>query len=113
MADVAPGLQGVRAEALQVAPFGRWSLAIQIRLPRGRACAIALLLTAGFGPLAARQQPTDAKGPAFVDITWIAIPHAHANEALMFPFLMDGYITRIPQGAFSGGGGGLAQTRQV
>ena len=59
MADVAPGLQGVRAEALQIAPvrvFGVW-----------------LLLTAGFGALAARQQPISAKGPAFVDITWIAI----------------------------------------
>ena len=34
---------------------------------------MALLLTAGFGPVVARQQPTGAKGPAFVDITSMAI----------------------------------------
>ena len=43
------------------------------------ACAVALVLTAAFGRVAGRQQPTGAHGPAFVDITWMSISN------VMFP----------------------------
>ena len=36
------------------------------------ACAVALLLMTR-GPIAAAKQPASAKGPAFVDITWMSI----------------------------------------
>ena len=76
------------------------------------ACAVVLVLTAAFAPVVGRQQPAGAQGPAFVDITWMSISNACTGSA-PFGVLTDGYISRIPQSAFFGGGGGLAQTRQA
>ena len=73
------------------------------------ACAVALLLMTR-GPVAAAKQPAGAKGPAFVDITWMSITNM-LYELGTFGVLTDGYISRIPQSAFFGGGGGLAQTQ--
>jgi len=52
-----------------------------------------------------------AAGPAYVDITWLSISNIY-YELGPLRVLTDGYITRLPQDAFSGGGGGLAVTRQ-
>ena len=84
---------------------------IRIRFSSKSACAVALLLAAAFGSAAARPHTAGAKGPTFVDITWISISNV-MYELGRFGVLTDGYITRIPQSAFFGGGGGLAQTRQ-
>ena len=46
---------------------------IRTRFSRRFACAVALLLTAAFGAVAAGQPPVGARGPAFVDITWLSI----------------------------------------
>ena len=52
-----------------------------------------------------------AAGPPFVDITWMSISNVY-YELGSLRVLTDGYITRLPQSAFSGGGGGLATTRE-
>jgi hypothetical protein len=52
-----------------------------------------------------------AAGPAFVDITWMSISNMY-YELGPLNVVTDGYITRLPQDAFFGGGGGLAQTRR-
>jgi hypothetical protein len=52
-----------------------------------------------------------AAGPAFVDITWMSITNMY-YELGPLNIVTDGYITRLPQDAFFGGGGGYAQTRQ-
>ena len=52
-----------------------------------------------------------AAGPPFVDITWMSISNVYYELGALH-ILTDGYITRLPQSAFSGGGGGLATTRQ-
>ena len=46
-----------------------------------------------------------AAGPSFVDITWMSIANVY-DELGSLRILTDGYITRLPQSAFSGGGGG-------
>jgi L-ascorbate metabolism protein UlaG (beta-lactamase superfamily) len=56
--------------------------------------------------------PVRAAGPAHVDITWMSISNVY-YELGSLGILTDGYITRLPQSAFFGGGGGLAQTRQA
>jgi hypothetical protein len=48
--------------------------------------------------------------PAHVDITWMSISNIY-YELGSLHILTDGYISRIPQSEFYGGGGGLAQTR--
>ena len=53
---------------------------------------------------------TAAVKPAHVDITWMSISNIY-YEIGSIGILTDGYISRIPQSEFSGGGGGLAQTR--
>lgn len=50
-------------------------------------------------------------GPQYVDITWMSISNIY-YELESLRILTDGYITRLPQSAFFGGGGGLATTRQ-
>ena len=55
--------------------------------------------------------PARAAPPAFVDIMWMSISNMY-YELGSLNILTDGYITRLPQDAFHGGGGGLAQTRQ-
>ena len=55
--------------------------------------------------------PASAAGPSFVDITWFSISNMY-YEIGPLRIITDGYITRIPQSAFFGGGGGLANTHQ-
>jgi L-ascorbate metabolism protein UlaG (beta-lactamase superfamily) len=50
--------------------------------------------------------------PQHVDITWMSISNVY-YEVDSLRVLTDGYITRLPQSAFFGGGGGLASTRQA
>ena len=57
-------------------------------------------------------RPTFAAVPAFVDITWMSISNMY-YEIGPLNIVTDGYITRLPQDAFFGGGGGYAQTRQA
>jgi len=47
--------------------------------------------------------------PDHVDITWMSISNMH-YEIGSLGVVTDGYISRIPQGAFFGGGGGLERT---
>lgn len=56
-------------------------------------------------------QPTFAAPPAFVDITWMSISNMY-YELGSLNIVTDGYITRLPQDAFFGGGGGYAQTKR-
>ena len=53
-----------------------------------------------------------AAGPAYVDITWMSISNLY-YELGPLGIVTDGYITRIPQSVFFGGGGGLAQTKEA
>jgi L-ascorbate metabolism protein UlaG (beta-lactamase superfamily) len=52
-----------------------------------------------------------AAGPAFVDITWMSISNMY-YELGPLNIVTDGYITRLPQSEFFGGGGGYAETRR-
>ena len=61
--------------------------------------------------VAAAMETLSAAGPAFVDITWMSISNMY-YELGSLNVVTDGYITRLPQDAFFGGGGGLARTRQ-
>jgi len=56
--------------------------------------------------------PIRAVGPSFVDMTWMSISNIY-YELGSLRILTDGYITRLPQDAFFGGGGGLASTRRA
>ncbi|MGE3511500.1 MAG: MBL fold metallo-hydrolase [Vicinamibacterales bacterium] len=56
--------------------------------------------------------PMRAAGPSHVDLTWLSIANVY-YELGALRILTDGYITRLPQSAFFGGGGGLASTRQA
>jgi hypothetical protein len=56
--------------------------------------------------------PLRAAGPSFVDITWMSMANVY-YELGGLGILTDGYITRLPQSAFTGGGGGLATTREA
>jgi hypothetical protein len=51
-------------------------------------------------------------GPDHVDLTWMSISNIY-YELGSLRILTDGYITRLPQSGFYGGGGGLANTRQA
>jgi len=55
--------------------------------------------------------PALAAKPSHVDITWMSIANIY-YELGPLHILTDGYISRIPQSEFYGGGGGLAQTRK-
>jgi hypothetical protein len=50
-----------------------------------------------------------AAGPSYVDITWMSISNM-LYQVGPLGIVTDGYITRIPQSDFYGGGGGLAHT---
>lgn len=52
-----------------------------------------------------------AAGPDHVDITWMSIANIHYQMGAL-GVLTDGYITRIPESEFHGGGGGYAYTRK-
>lgn len=54
--------------------------------------------------------PARAVAPSHVDITWMSVTNMY-YEAGPLRIVTDGYITRLPQGMFSGGGGGLAKAR--
>jgi L-ascorbate metabolism protein UlaG (beta-lactamase superfamily) len=69
--------------------------------------AIGMSVGLGLGP-----GSLNAAGPSHVDITWMAIANFF-YEIGGTGIVTDGYITRLPQGAFFGGGGGLGQTRQT
>jgi hypothetical protein len=56
-------------------------------------------------------QPTFAAPPVFVDITWMSISNMY-YELGPLNIVTDGYITRLPQDAFFGGGGGYAHTKR-
>ena len=56
--------------------------------------------------------PIRAAGPSSVDITWMSISNTYF-ELGPLRILADGYFTRLPESAFSGGGGGLARTSQA
>ncbi|HKY19628.1 MAG TPA: hypothetical protein VJM31_00290 [Vicinamibacterales bacterium] len=66
----------------------------------GALCAVVLLRHVSAAP------------PSFVDITWMSISNMY-YELGSLGLVTDGYISRLPQSAFFGGGGGLAQTRQT
>jgi hypothetical protein len=55
--------------------------------------------------------PVLAAGPSYVDIAWFSISNVYYQVGSL-NIITDGYITRIPAGAFFGGGGGLAHTHQ-
>jgi hypothetical protein len=74
---------------------------------RGKVVGVAVLL-ATLVTLAR----LSAAGPSFVDITWFSISNMY-YEIGPLKVITDGYITRIPQSAFFGGGGGLANTHQA
>jgi hypothetical protein len=61
--------------------------------------------------LSARDPAALAVPPAFVDITWMSIANMY-YELGSLNIVTDGYISRLPQSEFFGGGGGLAQTRR-
>ena len=48
-------------------------------------------------------------GPQHIDVTWMTITNVYA-ELGQLNVLIDGYVTRIPQSNFFGGGGGLQNT---
>lgn len=50
--------------------------------------------------------------PDHVDITWMSIANVHFDLGDQ-QILADGYITRLPQDLFHGGGGGFAVTRRA
>ena len=56
-------------------------------------------------------QPIAAAPPGFVDITWMSISNM-LYELGPLNIVTDGYISRLPQSEFFGGGGGYAQTRR-
>jgi hypothetical protein len=50
--------------------------------------------------------------PDHVDITWMSIANMHFDLGAQ-QIVADGYITRLPQEIFFGGGGGFASTRRA
>jgi len=59
----------------------------------------------------ASAMPLAAAGPSSVDITWMSISNLY-YELGSLNIVTDGYITRLPQADFFGGGGGYAQTKR-
>ena len=51
------------------------------------------------------------RGPDHVDISWMSISNMYC-ELGSLQIVTDGYITRLPRSAFSGGSGGYANTPQ-
>jgi hypothetical protein len=56
--------------------------------------------------------PAAGAGPEHVDITWLSVTNVHYRIGAR-GVLTDGYVSRIPQSAFYGGGGGLAYSRSA
>jgi hypothetical protein len=76
-------------------------MSMAIKALRSSTCIFGMLLGAA-SALAA--------GPSHVDITWMSIANVHYALGDL-RILTDGYITRIPEYEFHGGGGGYAYTR--
>ena len=77
-----------------------------------RRSAIAASITAAAFAFAAMPAGSLlAAGPDHVDITWMSIANIHYQMG-SFGVLTDGYITRIPESEFHGGGGGYAYTNR-
>ncbi|MEO8314110.1 MAG: hypothetical protein ABI645_04875 [Pseudomonadota bacterium] len=66
-------------------------------------CLVVGTLTANLGHCAT---------PDHVDITWMSIANMHFDLGKE-QILVDGYITRLPQEIFFGGGGGFKSTRRA
>jgi L-ascorbate metabolism protein UlaG (beta-lactamase superfamily) len=80
------------------------------RMPeRPKSLILAFALAAVLAAVSMRS--LSAAGPSFVDISWFSISNVY-YELGPLKIITDGYITRIPQSAFFGGGGGLASTHQ-
>lgn len=97
-------------------------MAARIRFRLTLAALLLTLAAAGSGRVACHTcgvyaaAPTQGitpagEGPAHVDLTWLSISNIHARIGPI-GVLTDGYITRIPETEFFGGGGGLANTRR-
>ena len=67
------------------------------------------VLTAAFAGALLIAPHAGAAAASYVDITWFSISNIF-YELGPAGIVTDGYITRIPQSAFHGGGGGLAST---
>jgi len=67
-------------------------------------------MRAGMAAMLLGAAPVLAAGPDHVDITWMSIANMHFAVGDL-RILADGYITRIPEREFHGGGGGYAYTR--
>ena len=70
---------------------------------------LARVVTASIAFALAPSASVFAAGPDHVDITWMSIANIHYQMG-SFGVLTDGYITRIPESQFHGGGGGYAYT---
>jgi hypothetical protein len=66
-------------------------------------------LAIGLAVVAGVMAPLRAARPSYVDITWMSISNMYYQIGSL-KVVTDGYFTRLPQTAFSGGGGGLATT---
>ncbi len=73
--------------------------------------ALTCVLVLGAISILAPFAGVSAAGPSFVDITWMSISNMY-YELGPLQVVTDGYISRLPQSDFFGGGGGYAQTRR-
>jgi L-ascorbate metabolism protein UlaG (beta-lactamase superfamily) len=70
-------------------------------------CATTVPTTSTGGSVGSRE----STAPDHVDITWMSIANVYYRIGGL-GIVTDGYITRIPQRTFYGGGGGLAYSRE-
>jgi hypothetical protein len=68
-------------------------------------------VTAVLAGCATAQVTPEHSAPAWVDLTWLSIANMYYAIGAT-GVLTDGYITRVPQSAFFGGGTGLAYTHE-
>ncbi len=73
--------------------------------------ALAGALAVGISMMLVPLTRLSAAPPSFVDITWMSISNMY-YELGPLHIVTDGYITRLPQSDFFGGGGGYAHTRR-
>ena len=77
-----------------------------------RSCSAVRVLFAALAVALLSSVPAaQGAGPAFVDLSWLSISNIYQRIGSL-GLLIDGYITRIPESEFFGGGGGLASTRR-
>jgi hypothetical protein len=80
--------------------------------PAGRVVRAAILITVLTTGVAHVALPAQGSGPALVELSWLSISNVYQRIGSL-GVLIDGYITRIPESEFFGGGGGLANTRNA